>query len=1338
MPKDFLSNQIKTGQIIGSGSQDRPEVVILNSNVTDGIGGISSDVLLNKAGPDVFLFVSGTIGGKNAATENTVSVFGGDVVISGSLFDGNGDVIIGGGDGGSFPTGSINITGSITHTQGINIGLPSQSEDLPADQDSSYNDGLFTDFTENTLLSNVIDRFNEVLGNLAPKPAPNLSTITARGDTLSKSGHLSFGTLNPQESAGYNSVIRTPSPDSPASDLGFEPVDVNVEYEEVSASQDFHKLGLYDKQATFVGELNYHVTNDTYSNSIVNYPDDAFNDGDKGTLKLYLNNSQLHSVDLSTLPEDSSSSLGANNSGFFNITNDSFGKFSNNENFELFSHRTASWIIDPLDQVNGLNFVTVVHEIGDVQRITTSAQWVNDDNNEALTAVNNSLVLDTSSFTTKNISGVKYFTGANLNYSVDIDNFYKFVYGLTPITFSASENAGSASLNFSSFVIPNIDTALGEDHTKTLNISSSSQIGLPNSNRIITSNAVGFGVESNITHPLKSIASADTIGRARGILIDNVTPSSTVTLENFDDEDYRLIIGDYLNQADINTGNNWDDTQSLNTGITGYEDSLLIYNGKLMSTSNNSIINSADFSSLDNGPSNNVNYSANIKADAKFYIRKFQNTTGSAIRDFSFTATGNSSVLEGTSLGSASNNINISFKIPGQTGWLDAAKDFTYNDISDSDGGNLGTFSSNLNSSPENYFTFGLQELADSEYMLVKVRSNKTWLGDIDSINIDFSEGASDTNIVTPTITDNLLSNNTGVSGNLSFGSSLAKTGFTNVNDASISSIVDVNQLYTLTTLSNSQRKGIFAGNEIIIATINDDVSGQGTNNNNFTDNSWGRGQAHVGELKLEINGAIYASATIDLTNLASSGDFLDANTGFKSISEAQVTKDNSGLADYRYFYRTGQIQIDPAHQRDGWNYARVLHDLGNGTIDETSYVEWVNTSNINPSFSIVNAMDMLLTLYGNITSGATPSNDLSGISYFTSAKGTLPLTVNNPYKYVYSDSNSAISFTTQLNANVSSIEVTGNGITNNTTNGDSRSLPALDVNVASAAEESITINSEFTYTLSKNVPGNITSASLRCQFVHPLDTTLSDIIGLPNALIYTVNDTESATVEDFSAESYRLQSNSYNQQTDISSGTWNPSESLVGADSGHNDGLQIFDDELVYPTENFTSSFFNGIVGPSTNHDYSSQSGERTFYRKFQNTTASSLKGCKIQIKGQSSTISNNTFDASSGSYSLNANEIKVFAKIPGQTGFLDIAIPWSSGQYNDGNGSLSGDLSNVILNTTTSITEDSVTRTIQGTENNITFGVKEVLSNEFIIIKIVADDSWSGNLNRIEIVWS
>jgi len=1327
MARDFLSDQIRTKQVIGSGSQDLPKITIISDAEAPNNDGTIVPGVLNDVGDDVFLFVSGTVGGKDNLIADTVTLFGGDVVISGSLYDGNGDLITGGGDG--FPTGSINITGSITHTQGVNIGQA---------PDNDYTDGLFTDLTENTLLGDVIDRFNEVLGNLAPKPAPNLSKIDARNSntSYSKSAKLSFGSLNnPQENAGYFSVVKSVTLNSgdPVSDIHFSNVDVNGLYEPELPVDGFHKLGIADKQQTFFGDLNYHVTNDTYSNSIQNYPDKAFNDGDKGILKLYLNNSEIHSVDLSSIADNTSSSLNASGSGFSSITNDNFGKFSNNEEFNLFSHRTASWIVDPSDQVNGLNFVTVVHEVGTDERITTSAQWVNDNNSDPLTVSSSSLSLNTTDpaiTSIKQISGVKYFTGASLDYSANIENFYKFIYSDTPVTFSTSENAGSASLNFSSFAIPSINTGASEDHTKTLSITTSSQIGLPNSNRIITSNAVGFGIESNITHPLKSIASVDTIGRIRGILIDNAGDSSTETLENFDDEVHRLIIGDYLNQSDVNTGNYWDKTQTLVSGNPGYEDSLLIHNGKLMSTTNSSIVNGANFSSLDNSPANNVDYStANIKGTAKFYIRKFTNNTNNTIRDFSYVISGNSEMLEGTTLSDPSNSINISFKIPGKTGWLDAAKDFVYNNTLDSDGGKNGTFIPNTNSNPENYFTFGTQELLDDEHMLIRVRANKLWTGNLESISVDFNDGVANTNIVSLTETDNLLSSNTGVIGNLSFGSSLAKTGFTNVDDTSVSSSVDVNQLYTLTTLNNSQRRGIFTGSELIIATINDDVVGQGNNNNNFANNSWGRGQAHVGELKLEINGVIYPNVTIDLTNISSSGNFLDANTGFKNISAAQVTKDNNGLADYRHFYRTGQIQIDPAHQRDGWNYVRVLHDLGTGTIDETSYVEWVNTSNISPSFNVINTLNLLILLYNNITSGSTPSNDLSGISYFTSAKGTLSLVVNNPYKYIYSNSNSAISFTTQQNANVSSIEITGNGVANSTTNGSSRALPSLDINVSSAAEESITINSEFVYTLSKNIPGSLSTANLRCQFIHPLDTVLSDIIALPNPLIYTVSDSESDTVEDFSAESYRLQSNSHNQQTDLNSNAWDSSESLVGADAGHNDGLQVFDDSLIYPTEDFTSGFANLLVGPSANHDYSNQTGERTFYRKFKNTTANSQFGFEIKIKGSDTTISNNS--ENSGSYNLSTDEIKVFAKIPNTsnsqaTGFMDLAKSFNTGQTSDGDGCLQGVLSDLIVNTGT------------GTSNNVTFGTKFLSSNDFVIIKIVADSTWSGNLNRIEIVWS
>jgi len=1470
MPKDFLSSQIKTGQIIGSGSQDRPEVVIVNADATDGVGGINADVLTSKAGDDVFLFVSGTIGGKNASTPNSVSVFGGDVVISGSLFDANGDLITGGGDG--FPTGSINITGSITHTQGVNIGSA---------PDDDYTDGLFTDLTENTLLGDVIDRFNEVLGNLAPKPAPNLSTIAARNGgnpSYSKSGYLSFGALNPQESSGYSSVLKEISSGDPTEDLHFSAVNVNQLYEPVASSQNFHKLGLTDGQQIFVGELNIHVTNDTYTNSIINYSDTAFNDGDKGELKLYRNNTLLHTLDLSTLPAGTSSSLNNNGSGFFSITDSSFGKFSNNEVFNLFSHRNAMWILDPADQVNGLNFVTIVHEVGADERTTTSAQWVNDNNNDPLTVTSSTLVFNTTDTTVseiKHISGVKYFKGASLDYSADIENFYKFVYDKTPVTFSASENAGSASLSFSSFVIPDIDTAT-EDHTKTLSITSSSQIGLPNSNRIITSNSEGFGIESNITHPLKSIASVDTISRARGILIDNVNPTSTVTLENFDDEDYRLIIGDYLNQADINTGNEWDETQTLIIGNLGYEDSLLIHNGKLMSTTNSSIVNGANFSSLDNSPASNVDYSTtNIKGTAKFYIRKFKNETENSVRDFSYRISGNSEMLEGTTLSDPTNSINVSFKIPGKTGWMDAAKDFIYNNTSDSDGGKNGTFTSVTNSNPENYFTFGTQELLDDEYMIVRVRSNKLWSGNLESISVDFNDGVANTNIVSLTETDFLNIDNSVDASNvkLSFGTSLVKnqdyeyettgdvtfsttpndglgdaiqytkhndyisttldgtfvlssitnenyfslttpstlaaspnpieivtsgatilyelsdpndlstksesllansfsshgmqfeedkdyyfwresdnhwyfsetsfphdpngTGpYANVTGISGVGVADANSQYVASTLSNGTvRKGVYDGTQIISGSINDNISGQGTNNNNFPDNAWGRGEAHKGTLRLEINGVTHQ--TIDLSDITTSGSFLTNNSGL-IISAAAQTKDNNDLSDYRYFYRTGTIQIDPTHQRLGWNYARVLHEIDGSTTDTTNYVEWVNNDADGPNFESISNSSLLSSI---TESSGTFSEPLSGIFYFHTPVGTLSQEVNDVYKYVYSPESNAINYSTS-NISVNSIAVSGDGVNNSTVNSSSRTLPSLDTSVTDAFDKSITIEADFTYQSTVSLPGNLISADLNYTVKHPMGDASSGQINLPKPLIYRINDTETAVIEDFSAETYRLQDDTfgYSQQSAIASGSWDSSESLVGNNVGHSGGLQVFNNQLIYPAINFSNDLSSLFVGPINNSDYSNASAtsERTFLRKFQNTTASSLKGCKIQIKGQGSKISNKAFDNSLGSYDLNSDEIKVFVKIPGQTGFLDIAIPWTSGQYNDGDGSLSGDLSSVITNINTSVTEDNVTRTIQGTENNITFGVKEVLSNEFIIINIIANDSWSGNLNRIEIVWS
>ena len=85
MAKDFLSSQIKTTKIIGADATSPQILVYPSTSATDDTGGTATD-MLTKVGSDVFLFVSGSKCGKVNNTPNSVALFGGDVVISGSLY----------------------------------------------------------------------------------------------------------------------------------------------------------------------------------------------------------------------------------------------------------------------------------------------------------------------------------------------------------------------------------------------------------------------------------------------------------------------------------------------------------------------------------------------------------------------------------------------------------------------------------------------------------------------------------------------------------------------------------------------------------------------------------------------------------------------------------------------------------------------------------------------------------------------------------------------------------------------------------------------------------------------------------------------------------------------------------------------------------------------------------------------------------------------------------------------------------------------------------------------------------------------------------------------------
>ena len=91
---DFRADQIQTKQIIVTGSGAGTTKLLIygieaqGSPVNEGL--INQTVFPSNTtiGSDVFLYVSGALNAKGSATERGTSVFGGDLVVSGSLYNG--------------------------------------------------------------------------------------------------------------------------------------------------------------------------------------------------------------------------------------------------------------------------------------------------------------------------------------------------------------------------------------------------------------------------------------------------------------------------------------------------------------------------------------------------------------------------------------------------------------------------------------------------------------------------------------------------------------------------------------------------------------------------------------------------------------------------------------------------------------------------------------------------------------------------------------------------------------------------------------------------------------------------------------------------------------------------------------------------------------------------------------------------------------------------------------------------------------------------------------------------------------------------------------------------
>ena len=594
-------------------------------------------------------------------------------------------------------------------------------------EDSVYSDGLFTDFAQTTRVGTAIDRFNEILKSLAPGAAPNLDNIDCNDSGVS--AKLSFGAA--QSISGYTNSATT---------AGFSAIDINGTYSSATSGNNLRR-GVFNGSTVIDGDLNEDVAADTHSNSQVNYPANAFGNADQGTLKLEVNGSVVHSVvltgsDLGHIGtgnpgSGSGSSLNSNSSGFVSLSATGSSKFEDAAALLLFQHRTGKYQIGTADQRNGWNYARVVHTISGTDTTTNYVEWVNDSNSQELTLEGQAFdTVATSGL--KQLSGVKYFTGATAQYRARIYNAYRNVYSSNNITFTTS-NCSIAAQS-----MPAINNGAGEDQTKALHITGSATVtatSLMNGN---------ISTSLNVSHPLKSNLSGAGSRTVSGLLIYNLSNTSTATSETFRAENYRVISGSYNTQASVTAGSNeWDSTMYITGSGTGQENGLMFYNQTLVSPKQG--INSGDFRKsseggiITYGPPDNVNYSS-VSGTRTFY-RYFQNTTGGSKTDANITINGSSTTIVPRATNLSTGNIHVLFKLPlssanFQTGWMDMAVAFQTGQTSDGDGCLVGSLDSSLNAT--NQITFGTNSVRDNEYILVMIEADASWTGDISSISLSW------------------------------------------------------------------------------------------------------------------------------------------------------------------------------------------------------------------------------------------------------------------------------------------------------------------------------------------------------------------------------------------------------------------------------------------------------------------------------------------------------------------------------------------------------------------------------------------------------------------------
>lgn len=421
------------------------------------------------------------------------------------------------------------------------------------------------------------------------------------------------------------------------------------------------------------------------------------------------------------------------------------------------------------------------------------------------------------------------------------------------------------------------------------------------------------------------------------------------------------------------------------------------------------------------------------------------------------------------------------------------------------------------------------------------------------------------------------VSTSPGVTANLSFGAGDVVSGYISASGTGsvspMSAAVNKGSSFTRTTNSgtNVYRLGVLTGSLTLTFDINESTTADGSPFTNYPADAFSV-PADGGESYLvDINGNSFQITTTGTSS------YTDAN-GF-NLSIAQTGSfPSTGLPFVYRRHRTGNLNITSSFFRRGWNFVKVTQLPSK----MTNYADWVfDPAQAGTSFST--------PINSTHSFNPTGLKWISGIPYYTGL--TFVASGSVPGFYSCSYNTTAITFT--------SVGTSGSF-------GSTYAIPApLNFN------SNLQASASFTFGTTARALNNVISSTYTATGPGG-KTTGTQTISTPTIIIHTNISTPSDTVENFTTESYRVPSASYNDQTALTSGVYNATASL--ASTPYTSELMYFDNALVYPSVDLSTAAYKAGTVPS----YTGLSGTKFLYRRFVHTGgASATKAFTVTFTG-------------------------------------------------------------------------------------------------------------------------